>query len=102
VNTEELVRIEPQLVFWQFGEQPDPKTIHIAIDNDASVKVVRVRSDNPAFKVKLVETESGRGVRGSRNPFKTDRRRNLWPDYFCPSNRIASRKGEQHNLWYDQ
>jgi hypothetical protein len=60
VNIEELVKIEPQFVFWKLGEQPDPKTIHIAIGNDASVKVVRVRSDNPAFKVKLVELKPGK------------------------------------------
>ena len=60
VNIEELVRIEPQLVFWRVGEQPDPKTIHIAIANGASVKVLRVRSDNPAFKVKLIELKPGK------------------------------------------
>ena len=60
VNIEELVRIEPQLVFWRMGEQPDSKTIHIAIANGASVKVVRVRSDNPAFKIKLIELKPGK------------------------------------------
>ena len=60
VNIEELVRIEPQLVFWRIGEQPDSKTIHIAIANGVSVKVVRVRSDNPAFKVKLIELKPGK------------------------------------------
>jgi uncharacterized protein DUF1573 len=60
VNIEELVRIEPQLVFWRVGEQPDPKTIHIATANGASVKVLRVRSDNPAFKVNLIELKPGK------------------------------------------
>jgi len=60
VNIEELVRIEPQLVFWRVGEKPDSKTIHVAIGNGALVRVVRVRSDNPAFKVKLIELKPGK------------------------------------------
>ena len=60
MNIEELVRIEPQLVFWRVGEKPDSKTIHVAIGNGALVRVVRVRSDNPAFKVKLIELKPGK------------------------------------------
>ena len=60
VNIEELIRIQPQLVFWRIGEQLDSKTIHIAKANGASVKVVRVRSDNPAFKVNLIELKRGK------------------------------------------
>ena len=31
MNIEETVKIEPEVVLWRVGEQPDPKTIHIAI-----------------------------------------------------------------------
>jgi hypothetical protein len=60
VHIEESVKLEPQLVFWRAGEQPDSKTIHIAMADGASVKVVSVRSDNPAFKVKLIELKPGK------------------------------------------
>src|ERR1700758_3698842 len=49
VNIEEMVKVEPEVVFWNVGEQPAPKVIHIAIAGDAS-KVVSVTSDNPALK----------------------------------------------------
>jgi hypothetical protein len=60
VNIEETVKIEPEVVLWRVGEQPDPKAIHIAIAPDASVKIVSVTSDNPALKVKLTEVKPGR------------------------------------------
>ena len=73
VNIEALVRIEPQLVFWRLAEQPHPKTIHIAIGNGASVKVVRVRSDNPAFEVKLIELKPGKEYEVRVTPSKVTR-----------------------------
>ena len=60
VNIEESVKIEPQLVFWRVGEQPNSKTVHIAMADGTWVKVVSVRSDNPAFKVKLIELKPGK------------------------------------------
>jgi uncharacterized protein DUF1573 len=73
VNIEALVRIEPQLVFWRLAEQPDPKTIHIAIGNGASLEIVRVRSDNPAFKVKLIELKPGKEYEVPVTPSKVAR-----------------------------
>jgi uncharacterized protein DUF1573 len=73
VNIEEVVRIEPQLVFWRVGEQPDSKTVHIAIANGASVKVLRVRSDNPAFELKLIELKPGKEYEIRVTPSKVTR-----------------------------
>jgi hypothetical protein len=60
VNIEEIVKIEPEFVSWRVGDQPNPKSIHIAIADDASAKIVSVTSDNPALKVKLTELKAGK------------------------------------------
>jgi Protein of unknown function (DUF1573) len=60
VNIQETVKIEPQVVLWQVGEQPAPKVIHISIAENAAAKVVSVSSDNPALKVKLTELIPGK------------------------------------------
>jgi hypothetical protein len=68
VNIEETVKIEPEVVLWRVGEQPDPKAIHIAIAADASVKIVSVTSDNPALTVKLTEVKPGREYEAQITP----------------------------------
>jgi hypothetical protein len=68
VNIEETVKIEPEVVLWRVGEQPDPKAIHIAIADDASVKIVSVTSDNPAWTVKLTEVKPGREYEAQITP----------------------------------
>jgi hypothetical protein len=68
VYIEETVKIEPEVVLWQVGEQPDPKVIHIAIADDASVKLVSVTSDNPALKVKLTEVKPGKEYEAQITP----------------------------------
>jgi len=60
VNIQEPIKIEPEFVLWQVGETADPKDIHIAIAEDAPVKIVSVTSDNPAMKVKLTEVKPGK------------------------------------------
>jgi Protein of unknown function (DUF1573) len=60
VYIQEVVKIEPEVVLWRVGEQPDPKAIHIAVADDASVKILSVTSDNPALKVKLTELKPGK------------------------------------------
>jgi hypothetical protein len=54
------VKIEPEVVFWNVGDQPDPKNIRIAVADDASVKILSVTSDNPAVKVKVTELKPGK------------------------------------------
>ena len=68
VNIQETVKIEPQVVFWQPGEQPAPKVIHIAIAEDAAAKIVSVTSDNPALKVKLTELKPGKEYEAQITP----------------------------------
>ena len=60
VNIEEPIKIEPQVVFWRVGEQPDPKTIHIAVADDSPAKIASVESDNPGVKVQLTEVKPGK------------------------------------------
>jgi hypothetical protein len=68
VYIEETVKIEPEVVVWRVGEQPDPKAIHIAIADDASAKIVSVTSDNPALKVKLTEVKPGKEYEAQITP----------------------------------
>ena len=60
VYIEETVKVEPEVVLWHVGEQPNPKSIHIAIADDISAKIVSVTSDNPALKVKFTELKAGK------------------------------------------
>ncbi len=68
VYIQETVNIEPAIVLWRVGEQPDPKAIHISIADDASAKVVSVTSDNPALKVKLTEVKPGKEYEAQITP----------------------------------
>jgi hypothetical protein len=60
VYIEDIVKIEPDVVLWRVGDQPSPKSIHIEVANDATVKLLSVTSDNAALKVKLTEVEPGK------------------------------------------
>src|ERR1700731_4704592 len=42
VYIQDIIKIEPEVVFWRVGEQPDPKAIHIAVADDASAKIISV------------------------------------------------------------
>jgi Protein of unknown function (DUF1573) len=68
VYIEEAVKVEPQVVFWRVGEQPDPKSIHIVIANDSSAKIVSVISDNPIVKIKLTELKEGKEYEAEITP----------------------------------
>ncbi|MBV8141789.1 MAG: DUF1573 domain-containing protein [Verrucomicrobia bacterium] len=68
VNIKEMVKVEPEVVFWNVGEQPAPRFIHIAIAEDAAAKVVSVTSDNPALKVTLTELKPGREYEAQVTP----------------------------------
>jgi hypothetical protein len=60
VNIEEAVKIQPEIVLWRVGEQPEPKTIHIAVADDSPAKVESVTSDNPTVKVQVTEVKPGK------------------------------------------
>jgi Protein of unknown function (DUF1573) len=68
VYIQETVKVVPEVVLWRVGEQPDPKSIHIAIADDISAKVVSVTSDNPALKVKLTELRAGKEYEAQITP----------------------------------
>jgi len=68
VYIQETVNIEPAIVIWRVGDQPDPKAIHISIADDVSAKIVSVTSDNPALKVKLTEVRPGREYEAQITP----------------------------------
>ena len=60
VNIEETVKIQPEVVFWRVGEQPEPKTIHIAVADDSPAKIISVISDNDSVKVQITEVKLGK------------------------------------------
>jgi hypothetical protein len=60
VYIQETVKIEPDVVFWRVGDQPDPKAIHITIAEDTTANIVSITSENPALKVKLTELKPGK------------------------------------------
>jgi hypothetical protein len=68
VYIEETIRIEPEVVLWQVGEQASPKAIHIVIADYAPAKIVSVISDNPALKVKLTEVKPGKEYEAQITP----------------------------------
>src|ERR1700732_4935701 len=68
VYIEDMVKIEPEIVLWRVGEQPDSKSIRIVIANDSSAKIVSVTSDNPALKVRLTETKPGKEYEAQITP----------------------------------
>jgi hypothetical protein len=68
VYIQETVKIEPEVLLWRVGEQPDTKAIRIAVAEDASVKIVSVTSDNPALKVKLTEVKPGKEYEAQITP----------------------------------
>jgi Protein of unknown function (DUF1573) len=68
VFIQERVNVEPQVVFWRVGQQPDPKTIRIAIGGETPVKILSVTSDNPAIKVNLREIRRGREYEAQVTP----------------------------------
>jgi Protein of unknown function (DUF1573) len=60
VNIEEPVKIQPEVVLWRVGDQPEPKTIHVAVADDSPAKIVSVTSDNPSVKVQTTEVKPGK------------------------------------------
>jgi hypothetical protein len=60
VNIEQSVKIQPEVVFWRVGDQPEPKTIHVAVADDSPAKIVSVTSDNPSVEVQTTEVKPGK------------------------------------------
>jgi hypothetical protein len=60
VDIEDQIHIQPELVFWRVGEQPDPKKIEVTVADNASVKILSVVSDNPLIRAQLSEVKPGK------------------------------------------
>jgi Protein of unknown function (DUF1573) len=60
VDIQDPVQIQPELVLWRVGEQPDTKKIQIRVAENASVKILSVASDNPSIKAQLSEVKPGK------------------------------------------
>ena len=71
VNIPEVITIQPELVIWRVGEQPNPKTIRVAIPGDAPAKIVSIQSDNPAVKLELREVRPGKELEVKVTPANT-------------------------------
>ena len=59
VSIPELVKMLPQMVAWQLGETPKPKTISLQAAQGQPVKIVKVVSSEPNMKVKLETIREG-------------------------------------------
>jgi hypothetical protein len=68
VYIEEAVKVEPEVVLWRVGDQPNPKAIRIVVADDAPAKILSVTSDNPALKVKLTEVKAGKEYEAQITP----------------------------------
>jgi hypothetical protein len=60
VDIKDEINIQPALILWRVGDQPDPKKIQITVADGASAKVLSVFSDNPAIKTQLSEVKPGK------------------------------------------
>jgi hypothetical protein len=60
VDIEDPVQIQPELVLWRVGEQPNTKKIQITVADNAKVKILSVASDNPSIKAQLSELKPGK------------------------------------------
>ncbi len=49
VHLPEIVKIQPPFVFWDLGEEPTAKSIHVQIVLSTNVNLLAVESDNPKF-----------------------------------------------------
>jgi len=71
VDIPESIKIEPQFVMWRLGDQPEPKTIKIAVPDEIPAKIVSVVSDNQAVKLELREIRPGKEMEVKVTPPNT-------------------------------
>lgn len=50
---EQPVEIQPSFVFWQAGEDPKPKSVHVKVAKEFNAEKLEVSSSSPEFTVKL-------------------------------------------------
>jgi hypothetical protein len=52
-NIAQILELTPNFVFWQAGEEPQPKTVVAKVGKDVPIKDLQVTSMNPQFEAKV-------------------------------------------------
>jgi hypothetical protein len=60
VNIPAAITVQPELVTWHVGDDPEPKTIRITVSDEIPGQIVSVEIDNPAVKLELREVRPGK------------------------------------------
>jgi len=69
----ELVKIDPQLLVWNTGEAPQPKTIALSVSPEKSMRLLKATSSNPAIAAALETVKEGREYALVVHPKTTDK-----------------------------
>ena len=67
----ELMKVSPQLVFWQTGEAPEAKTIELTAMRDAPLRVTKVTSTDPKMKAAIETVQEGKSYKVVVTPAET-------------------------------
>jgi hypothetical protein len=65
VTIREAVRIEPEVVFWRVGDEPEPKVIRVAVADGFPAKI---ESNSSAIRVGLEDVTPGKEVKVTVTP----------------------------------
>lgn len=60
VTIPEAVKIEPEVVFWRVGDEPEPKVIRVRVAEDFPTKIVSIKSNSSEMRVDLKEVTPGK------------------------------------------
>ncbi len=71
VDIPDLVKIDPEIVFWKIGDPPDSKAIHISVNDEVPVRITSVESDNPTVHLTVHETKPGKELELELRPADT-------------------------------
>lgn len=69
----EVIKIEPQFVFWRTGEAPSPKTIKLKLPASMGLRLARVSSSDPKMSTVLETVREGAEYRITVTPTGTER-----------------------------
>ena len=70
----EMIALEPNYLFWQIGEQPEPKSVEVNIVLDHPIHITSVESSDSRVTVELEELEAGKRYRIRATPTQTESR----------------------------
>jgi Protein of unknown function (DUF1573) len=62
VNIPEAVHLEPTILLWRVGDQPETKDLHITVDPRFPTKVTDVESDSSDIKVEIQTVKPGQDL----------------------------------------